>query len=119
MAIISMKYLTIFLITYIDLAYPSQTKFQIFRGFKISTILNAATTLLVSHHNIWIEPQCLDLCKEEICTAVVINMDAKQCDVNKYGRVILEPDASSTTWVKCTDVMCIYRNLYTYNLKLS
>lgn len=74
-----------------------QIKADLVRGFKV--IPNVSTTLVLEYHD-YNEPSCYDLLYDEICTAISYNKKARTCLKNLYGRVFLEPDPDSETYLK-------------------
>ena len=88
-------------IIYLSLgANGAQISYDLIRGQKIKSIANLPTENLKKHTNILHEAECLRLCKDELCTGLAYSQSTKECYVNQYGRILLEPDPGSTAWIK-------------------
>ncbi len=74
--------------------------FQIFPGYKIWTIPNTSVQMLSNYPNKRTEAECVNLCSEFICTAIVYSLFFKSCSLNRYGRVTLGKETNFSTWVK-------------------
>ena len=81
----------------IEVGDGHQIKADAVQGFKVSP--NASTSLVLEFHN-YNEPRCYDHLFDDICTAVTYNKKERKCLKNLYGRVFLEPDSDSETWLK-------------------
>ena len=68
-------------------------------GYKIKDIANLSTHLKIQE-SICNEPECLMFCQDILCTAVAFIKPNKQCQIKKYGRVLLEYDANAVSWIK-------------------
>ena len=74
--------------------------YDLIRGHKIKPIANMPTEALKKHTNILHEAECLRLCKDELCTGVAYSKATKECYVNQYGRILVEPDPGTDVWIK-------------------
>ena len=86
---------------YISLAVTGeQIAYSIIPGHKIKPIPNMPTEALKLHKNIVHDMACVALCEDELCTGVAYSKATKECYVNQYGRILLEPEPGSVAVVK-------------------
>ena len=110
--ILAIDFMLFFSSELFEIADGQQIKADAALGFKVSP--NASTSLVLEFNN-YNEPRCYAHLIDEICTAVTYKKKERKCLKNLYGRVFLEPDSDSETWIKSMLPTISSHNLFNFN----
>ncbi len=86
----------------------NQVKNDLLKGFAVKEIQNTTKELQKKATGTW-EVDCVSQCsKDDLCTALVVYLPGQPCDLNLYGRVLLESNFTATTWIKSISSILIF-----------